>query len=76
MSNIDQFATTAGEAASAGAVIGGFLWWTFRRGVAEGIRTARESEQQRAQATTQAKVEAIERVISELRLDHDKRRRS
>lgn len=76
MSNIDQFAAAAGEAASAGAAIGGFLWWTFRRGVAEGIRTARETEQQRAQAKTQAKIEAIERALSELGLNQDKRGRS
>jgi len=75
MSNIAQFATAAGEAASAGAVIGGLLWWTFRRGVAEGIRTAREREQERVQAKTQAKIEAIEQVISELRTDQGKHRR-
>jgi hypothetical protein len=53
-------------------VLGGLvslLWWVFRRGQASGAEKARHQADQRAQAQADAKIQALEKLVTEMRAE-------
>jgi len=49
--------------------MGSLLWWTYRRGQASGAEKARREADQRAQAQADAKIQALERLVAEMRAE-------
>ena len=60
--SVQLFATAVGAAPA----IADFVWWVYKRGFSAGIRSNQDERVKRAQAATQAKLEALEQEVSDL----------
>jgi hypothetical protein len=73
------FAILSASATALGSV-GGLLWWVYRRGQASGADRARREAGQRTQAEADARIQALEKLIAETRVElaslQPKRRRA
>jgi Flp pilus assembly protein TadB len=49
--------------------LGSLLWWTYRRGQASGAEKARHEADQLAQAQADAKIQALERRVTEMQAE-------
>lgn len=49
--------------------LGSLLWWAYRRGQASGAEKARHETDQLAQAQADAKIQALERRVTEMQAE-------
>lgn len=59
------FALLSASATVLGAM-GSLLWWAYRRGQAAGAENARHQADQRARASADAKIRALEKLVAEM----------
>jgi hypothetical protein len=49
--------------------LGSLLWWAYRRGQVSGAERAKHEAEQRAQAEENAKIEALQKLVIEMRAE-------
>jgi type VI protein secretion system component VasK len=69
MGTVEAILATLSASATVLGCLGSLLWWTYRRGQASGVEKAKREADQRAQAQADAKIQALERLVAEMRAE-------
>lgn len=69
MGTVETLVALLSASATVFACLGSLLWWTYRRGQASGAEKAKRQADQRAQEQVDEKIQELERLVAEMRLE-------